>query len=92
MRDSLSIPGLVAVVGIAGCTYAPEAVVKERASAELSCPGRELQVTCSGGKVFHMHDQFDCDARGCGKLGRYRCEAPLLKRGPLEMHGDATCW
>jgi hypothetical protein len=86
------VSSVAALLGVAGCTATPELLVRERASAELSCPAPELKVVCTGGIVFHMAEQYRCEARGCDKLGKYRCEAPLRDIGPFASRGDATCW
>lgn len=79
---------LALLLASAGCST-PESVVKSRASEALAC--RDLEVTCHGGKVFHLAEQFTCEARGCGKEAKYHCETPLQNIGPFERRRAATC-
>ena len=92
MPWALPVGYVAALLGALGCTATPEAVAKERAAAELSCPARDRSVVCHGGTAFHLHEQFRCEVRGCEKLAMFRCEAPLQEVGPFESRGDATCW
>ena len=83
---------LVAVLfSIVSCSSSPEAVVTSRAATELACAPRDVQASCHGGKVFHLAEQFHCEARGCGQVANYRCEAPLRSVGPFDVHLAASC-
>jgi hypothetical protein len=88
--SALRVVSTVAVLTIAACT-SPDSVVTHRAAADLACPPRELTVSCTGGIVFHMAEQFRCEAKGCGKAGEYRCETPLRNVGPFEVRRGAVC-
>ena len=81
---------LAAVFAVAACT-SPGAIVTHRAAADLACPRPNLRVRCTGGFVFHMAEQFRCEATGCGNVGEYRCETPLRRLGPFEVRSDAVC-
>ena len=41
--------------------------------------------------MFHLAEQFHCEASGCGKVREYRCETPLRSVGPFELRRDAVC-
>ena len=86
----MRVASALAFLSIAACVT-PTEVVRKRASMDLECPASDLSVTCAGGKVFHLHEQFHCAARGCAKNASYRCEAPLDRYGPFELLGDARC-
>ena len=84
MRAQMVTAGLVAALGAAGCAGA--GLVAARASADLSCPEKDIKVD--------SREMGGYDARGCGRHLSYVVRAGEVfpdsgeELGPMPSHGD----